>query len=110
MDHPSNDDATVLFIEGQLNIYRAHELKQLLVDRLADAGRLDLDLAGVSEIDSAGLQVLLLAKRIAMAARQQLHVIAPSPAVQELFKLTGLAAHFDIASDDPLPMGAAAQS
>lgn len=98
MEKQQDPTSTIVFIEGEMNIYRARELKLLLQAQLASAEQIDLDLAGVSEIDSAGLQLLLVAKQSTVANRQQLQLVAPSDAVRELLHLTGLAAYFDAAA------------
>lgn len=95
MEQQPDPTSTIVFIEGEMTIYRARVLKLLLQAQLASAEQIDLDLAGVSEIDSAGLQLLLVAKQSAMANRQQLQLVAPSDAVRDLLNLTGLAAYFD---------------
>lgn len=77
----------LLFIEGDLTIRRAQELKDLLLARLAQVQALEVDLAGVTEIDSAGVQLLLLAQRAAHASQKELTLVAHSPAVATLFSL-----------------------
>ena len=59
--HP--DASTVLTIEGDMNIYRAAELKQLLVTAAENATVVHVDLCDVTELDSAGVQLLLLARQ-----------------------------------------------
>jgi anti-anti-sigma regulatory factor len=86
-----------LRIEGELTIFRAMELKpELLADPLPE----EINLAGVSEIDTAGVQLLMLAKRTALAQHRELHLVAHSPAVIEVFELLNVAAYFG----DPLVM------
>jgi anti-anti-sigma regulatory factor len=86
-----------LRIEGELTIFRAMELKpELLADPLPE----EINLAGVSEIDTAGVQLLMLAKRTALAQHRTLHLVAHSPAVIEVFELLNVAAYFG----DPLVM------
>ncbi len=80
--------ATTLHLDGELTIYRAAELKPLL---LGDASALALDLSAVHEIDSAGLQLLLLARR----ERAALRLVAPSTPVRDALALAGLAAAFE---------------
>lgn len=46
-----------------------------------------LDLAGVTEIDTAGLQLLLLARRTAAARRRPLAISAVSPVVRSVLEL-----------------------
>lgn len=89
----------VLRIEGELTIFRAAELKPLL---LAEPLPLAIDLSGVTEIDTAGVQLLLLAKNTARAQQRELRLVAHSPAVLDVFELLNLAACFG----DPLAAAA----
>lgn len=97
---------TVLCITGEMSIYRAAELKATLLAALAESAAhgggpdLALDLAGVSVLDSAGVQLLMLAKQTALAAQGRLRLQAHSSAVTEVFELMNLAAYFG----DPLVM------
>jgi len=82
-----------LRVEGEMTIYRAAELKQqmqALFDGAAKAPAA-IDLSGVTEIDCSGVQLLALAQRAARAAGRELQLDKPSPAVQEVFELLGLA-------------------
>ena len=81
-------------IDGELNIYRAADLKTLLLGELQRSSRLEVDLAGVTEMDTAGLQVLMLAKQAARAGQRELHLVGHSPAVLEVFELLDLGAWF----------------
>ena len=83
----------VLAIAGEFSIYRAAELAQNLQAWLPAAcatGHAQLDLSGVTEMDSAGLQLLLSAQRSALALGQDLQVTAASAAVQETLSLAAL--------------------
>lgn len=87
----------VLRIEGELTIFRAMELKPtLLVDPLPE----EIDLSGVTELDTAGVQLLMLAKRTALAQQRELRLVGHSPAVMDVFELLNVAAYFG----DPLVM------
>ncbi|MBS0347883.1 MAG: STAS domain-containing protein [Proteobacteria bacterium] len=79
-------------------IYRVAELKPGLLELLGEADRIELDLAGVERMDSAGCQLLMLVKREASAAGKTLAIVAHSPAVQSLIEFYNLAAWFG----DPL--------
>jgi anti-anti-sigma regulatory factor len=54
----------------------------------------------VSEIDTAGVQLLMLAKQAALARNSELRLTGHSPAVLEVFELLNVAAYFS----DPLVM------
>ncbi len=95
-DQDPATDTAVLRIEGELTIFRATELKPIL---LAPTLR-EIDLSKVTELDTAGVQLLMLAKKTAQAAQRELRLVAHSPAVIEVFELLNVAAYFD----DPLVM------
>lgn len=91
----------LLFIEGELTLRRVRELKESLLARLSKAQVLEVDLADVTEIDSAGLQLLLLARREARTSGRELRLVSHSPAVLSMFKLLGLASSQEGCSDGP---------
>lgn len=95
----------VLTLGGEFNIYEAAAGKERLLAALAGADTLEVDLAGVSDIDTAGIQLLILAKREARAAGKTLILAGHSRPVVELIELYGLAAWFG----DPLVLPAEAQ-
>jgi anti-anti-sigma regulatory factor len=81
-------------------VFRAAELKPLLLDAPAPS---EIDLSGVTEIDTAGVQLLMLAKQAALARNSELRLTGHSPAVLEVFELLNVAAFFN----DPLVMARA---
>ena len=83
-----------LQIDGEFNIYRAEELKRTLLEPLHVGVRLVVNLAKVSELDTCGLQLLMLAKRTAKAVHAELQLVGHSPAVLEVFELLNMAAFF----------------
>jgi len=92
---------TRLHPQGELTIFHAAELKAEWLQALeAAGGALEMDLAGVTELDTAGLQLLMLLKREAAAKGGTLLLHGHSPAVLEVFELLNVAAFFG----DPLIM------
>lgn len=85
---------TILSLEGDLTIYQAVELKRQLMDFLAGAQAPCLDLSAVTEMDTSGLQLLLLAQHSAAAAGKPLRFTSPSRAVAEVLSLCHLTASF----------------
>lgn len=85
-------------LEGEVTIYGAAVLKARLLEKLAACRELEIDLAQVVELDSAGLQLLILAKREALAAGKKLRLVNHSHAVLEILDLCGLGDYFG----DPL--------
>lgn len=96
-------DRCRLRIEADLTIYHAAELKQHLLDPLVRARTIEVDLSQVAEMDSAGLQLLVLLKREAAAAGKQVNFSGHSPAVIRLLDLYDMAGHFG----DPVVLAAA---
>ena len=55
--------AQSMALQGELTIYTVGEIRTRLLDVMAMTDRIEIDLGGVAEIDTAGLQLMLLAKR-----------------------------------------------
>jgi anti-anti-sigma factor len=87
--------AAVVRVEGEFTIYRAAELKPALL--VGGDGPLEIDLGAVTEIDTAGVQLLLLAQREARAVSRPFRLTGASPAVREGLALLGLAQRLAIA-------------
>lgn len=83
-----------VLLSGDLNIYHAAELKPKLLEQLAGCSEMDLNLAGVSEVDTAGLQLLLLVEQEARRLHKPLRLTEHSPAVVEIVQLFDLAGYF----------------
>jgi phospholipid transport system transporter-binding protein len=81
--------APALVLTGELTIGEAAAQHEKLRDALA-AGQCRLDLAGIEACDSAGVQLLLAARRSAQAQGLVLSIDAPSAAVQESLQRYGL--------------------
>ncbi|MGD7034311.1 lipid asymmetry maintenance protein MlaB [Methylotuvimicrobium buryatense] len=83
-----------LALESELNIFNAAEQKPRLLEFLECDEELEVDLANVSEIDTAGLQLLILIKREAMKAGKKLKFVMHSQAVLNVLELTNLTGTF----------------
>lgn len=84
-----------LQIDGEFSIYRATELKEMVLTAVAQAPCLELDLSAVSELDTAGVQILLLARQTALAHGHALRLVASSPAVQATLALLRVSPEVD---------------
>lgn len=102
IDTEQRGDARCLRFEGELTIYAAAAVKTALLEALTDAIEVELDLAGITAIDTAGMQLLIAAKREADAAATPLRLVDHSAAVLELIELYDLAGGFG----DPLVLAA----
>ncbi len=54
----NNNERSLLSIDGELTIYKAKEYRDYLVDNFTADKVLEVNLEGVEEIDSSGLQLL----------------------------------------------------
>jgi len=85
---------THLIIKDEMTIYTALEQKNELSQHLKTDHELQIDLSEVSEIDSAGLQILLFLKQEASTKNILLTLAYHSQPVIEVFELLNLTAHF----------------
>ena len=85
-------------IEGTMTIYDAATQKKDLLNAFNTTNELEIDLSGVTEMDSAGLQLLVLLKREAVREGKQVRLVAHSAASQDVLDIYNLAAYFG----DPL--------
>lgn len=79
----------ILRVTGDLTINGASELKDQFLQPIEE-----IDLSAVTAIDTAGLQLLILAKREAVAAGRELRLTRHSRAILEVFDLFSMAAYF----------------
>lgn len=80
----------VLRVAGELTVYHAAKLANDVWRRLGESAPLWLDLDGVTQLDSAGVQVLLVARRDAHERGLALRLLRPSPPVLEVFETLNL--------------------
>jgi anti-sigma B factor antagonist len=77
-------------VTGEMTVYTAGQIKQPLVDAVADGpAEVQLDLSGVSEFDTAGVQLLLLVHREALLSGRNFQLAAESNIVRDVLTLCG---------------------
>lgn len=81
-------------IEQEMTIYTAAEMKAQLMEMLQKDAEIELDLSQVGELDTAGLQLLILAKRECLARNGNLHLVSHSPAVLDVLNLCNMIQFF----------------
>jgi anti-anti-sigma factor len=91
----SGNDRNVLRQEGEFNIYGVVEFRDALLKAIAAEGDLDIDLTGASEVDAAGLQLLLLARSDAGACGKKLRITGASPALLDVMQLCNVTGWFE---------------
>ncbi len=89
------EDSLLLTLSGGLTIFQAAERKPELLHALSlPQTEVVLDLAGVDELDTAGIQLLLLLRRELVNAGRRLEISACSPAVLAVLDLLQLHERF----------------
>ena len=84
-----------LRVEGDITIYRATEAMEKFVPFWKEYKKFELDLSGISEFDTAGVQLLLMFDRISAAGGQKALLSAVSEPVSEALGIYRLAGRFD---------------
>lgn len=83
-----NGSALTLILAGRLDTLSAPQFETELKQNLNGVETLTLDLAGIDYVSSAGLRVLLTARKL-MDKQGRLSVVNVSPGVMEVFEMTG---------------------
>lgn len=91
-----------LRMEGEFTIYNAQEIRNGLVEHLAANDEIELDLSGITEMDTAGFQLLLATKREGTRLGKAVRYVSHSQAALEVIDLFDMAAQFG----DPLLISA----
>lgn len=91
-----------LRIEGEFTIYNAVQIREGLLEHLAGSQEIEVDLGGVSEMDTAGFQLLLATKREGNRLGKSVRYVSHSQAALEVIDLYDMAAQFG----DPLLISA----
>lgn len=99
-------DIKRLPVKEDMTIYHAVAQKRQFLTALKATGHLELDLHGVTELDTAGLQLLMLLKREAGQLGKTLSMIGHGPRVQQILDFCNLASAFG----DPMVISASASS
>ena len=90
------DDATVVQLAGELDLYNAPELRETLVALAGESpARLVLDLAEVEFVDSTALGVLIEA-RARMENRKAFLLAAPGLETHRALQISGLDQHLTV--------------
>ncbi len=87
-------------VTGEMTIYHAAEIKQELLPCFDLCEELEINLSEVSEMDTAGFQLLLLVKRVASREGKPLRLVEHSQATLEVLDLLNMVSYFG----DPVMM------
>lgn len=84
-----NAETGSLTFKGELTIYEVNTASENLCKAFASGELRQVDLAGVTELDTAGLQILLLARTLRTPADEPVSLVNHSEAVRDVLELTG---------------------
>lgn len=83
-----------LAVNDEMTIYTAATFKEEFLGHLAGCQEMEVNLSGVSEMDSAGLQIMLMLRLEASRTDKQVQFTNHSEAVIDVLEMLNLAAHF----------------
>ena len=87
----NNGDGIVLELTGKLDTNTAPELETAITNLLVsdEVKNLELDMAGITYLSSAGLRVLLATQKKINSLQGQLVITTASKTLKEVFEITG---------------------
>lgn len=99
-DRKSYEEGLRIAPQGEMTVYTAMDWKQKLMAPFALLGEIEIDLSAVEEMDSTGLQLLILVKKEASAQGRTLRLIHHSRPILEALDLCGLTDYLDASTSN----------
>jgi anti-anti-sigma factor len=103
VDVNGSDDAPVqrIAVAGEVDMLSAPAVQEAVVDVLhrRHPRRIEIDLRGVTFLDSAGIRTLLICHDDAEQENCSLTVVDPHPRVYRVLQITGLLGHFAVTTE-----------
>jgi anti-sigma B factor antagonist len=96
--HKIQNELCTISISGEMSLYTSKLTQETLLDLLQTEEKINIDLSEVSEIDSAGIQLLISLKKHAHQKKIPLQFQGHSQCVLDIIDLYNLAAELG----DPL--------
>ncbi|KRF14969.1 STAS domain-containing protein [Nocardioides sp. Soil796] len=91
------DGATIVAVEGEIDVYTAPKLRDKITELVADGSHhLIIDMEGVEFLDSTGLGVLVGGLKKVRAHDGSLQLVCNQDRLLKIFRITGLAKVFAI--------------
>jgi len=97
LDHHAKDGSEVVEVEGEIDVYTAPRLRELLIE-LVNKGhfRLIVNMEKVEFLDSTGLGVLVGGLKRVRAHDGSLDLVCTQERILKIFRITGLTKVFGI--------------
>lgn len=89
----NSNDVQHMQLSGEVTVFSAAAVRHQLLAALDDTRDVDVDLSQVTEIDTAGVQLIVAAKREAAARHKDLHFSGCSGPVLDVIGLLGLSSY-----------------
>ena len=94
------DQATVVDLDGAIDIHNSPGLRTALFEKLAETPRLALNMTGIRYIDSSGIATLIEVLKRAQDSKKDFLLFGLGPSVYNVLKLTNLLGVFRIADTE----------
>ncbi|MBX7059330.1 MAG: STAS domain-containing protein [Leptospirales bacterium] len=95
------DNRIIFELEGSLDIYTSLDLKAALEEHVkGESPDVIIDMDRLTYIDSSGIGILIKALNYVQGIKGKLSVANLKPAIEKVFKVSGLTSYFEILSPD----------
>jgi anti-anti-sigma factor len=102
IDVADREGLRVLRLKGELDMAGVEQFERLLsADRAPEAGKIVVDLRGLTFIDSSGLRALIMADQRVRDDGGRFVVVRGSDRVNQVLEMTGVAGHIEIVDEPP---------
>jgi anti-sigma B factor antagonist len=99
LDHRNQDGIEIVDVEGEIDVYTAPRLRELLIELVTDGHhRLVVNMEKVEFLDSTGLGVLVGGLKRVRAHDGSLDLVCTQERILKIFRITGLTKVFEISS------------
>ncbi len=85
-----DSDRILLFYKGHMTVYNARAILDEFTTGINNYSVMNIDLSGVTRMDSSAIQLMIIAKRISLMKNRVLRFINPSYEVMRIFKTISL--------------------
>jgi anti-sigma B factor antagonist len=97
IEQTESTDGSTIRVVGEVDLYSSPELRKAILKAVPAAdGRLEINLEGVTYIDSSGVATLVEGLRSAREHGTDFALVAPSPAVLQVLELARLDSVFEV--------------
>src|SRR5215469_7034387 len=97
LDHYNKDGIEIVDVEGEIDVYTAPRLRELLIDQVNDGKhQIVVNMEKVEFLDSTGLGVLVGGLKRVRAHDGSLDLVCTQERILKIFRITGLTKVFGI--------------